>query len=193
MSGIHIDPNIEKVLRDGMEREGWPRPAQHHPADKGGLTRGGITAGAWGRHKKLGRPAMKEELDAITDPEALEFWFLEFVVAPGLDQVTDQRLRALLVDWYFTSWNDPMRALQRSLQKRGLYDGPIDGVLGPKTKAGLFADRDPRRTYRDVLAARFQHYIRCAFDDEVKDFLLEHPQTQLIFLRGWLNRCLQFL
>src|SRR3972149_5595126 len=164
MPGFYLDPQFSDVLRACLRREGWPEPARLHPADRGGLTRGGITSENWGDYRGLKRRATAAELGAITDDEALQFYFLRYVQQPGLDQVTDQRLRALLVDWCFTSGDDPIRALQGSLRVRGLYAGAIDGRLGPKTRAGLFADRDPRQTYRDVLAARGRVYVRLGVD-----------------------------
>lgn len=191
------DPHIERVLRDGLRREGWPKPARHHPADRGGLTRGGITAVNWGDYKRLGRPATAEELNAITEDEALAFYFDRYVLLPHFDQITDQKLRALLVDWAFTSWwDDPTKALQSSLKARGLYDGNIDGVLGPKTKDALFRDRDPRQLYRDVYTARGDFYVTLALTDPMLWRLLkkadpdgiEASKLQIHNLRGWLNR-----
>lgn len=190
----YIDPNILRVLVDGLRREGWPAPARNKPSDRGGLTRGGITARSWGEYKHLGRPATADELNAITEAEALTFYLQRYVLRPHFDQVLDQKLRALLVDWSFTSWSDdPVKALQRSLRDRGYNPGPIDGVIGPQTIAALQADRDPRRLYRDVLAARLRFYVGLAFDHDVFAFLDAHPETQLHNLAGWINRSLEFL
>lgn len=191
---MYIDPMIENVLKDGLRREGWPGRAQDKPSDRGGLTRGGITSKNWGSYKGWGRPATAAELDAITESDALEFYYERYVKLPGLELVTDQRLRALLIDWAFTSWfDDPIKALQATLKQRGLYDGAVDGKLGPKTKTALFVDRDPRETYRSVLAARIQFYMDIAFDRETRAFLDSHPSTQLHNCKGWVNRCLDFL
>ena len=193
---MFLDPNIERVLKDALHREGWndgKAVARKHAADKGGWTRGGITAGAWGRYTHLGRPATPQELNAISESEALEFYFNEYVTVPALDRVPDQKLRALLIDWCFTSWDDPIRAMQTSLKRRGHYDGAIDGTFGPKTKAALLVDRDPRMTYRDVLAARVRHYFACAYGPDVREFLSTHPDSQLINLKGWVYRCLEFI
>lgn len=191
----HIDPNIERVLRDAMAREGW-RNGQaaliDQASDKGGLTRGGITAKTWGAYKKLGRSATATELLAITEDEALQFYFTEFVLAPKLDLVLDQQLRALMVDWAFTSWLQPVKALQASLKRRGLYTDQIDGKIGARTKAALFADREPRTTFRDVFNARIVFYVSLGFDAQVREFLRTHPTSQLHNVRGWVNRCLDF-
>lgn len=190
---MFIDPNIETILRASLHREGWPAPARARTADKGGLTRGGITAKNWGDYKHLGRPATAEELNAITEEQALEFYFQRYVELPHFDQVLDQKLRALLVDWAFTSWyDDPTKALQRSLATRGLYHGAIDGALGPMTISALRADRDPRRLYQDVSNDRVRFYVALALsDDGVEAFMAAHPESQLHNLKGWLNRALE--
>jgi lysozyme family protein len=191
---MYLDPRIADVLKEGLRREGWPAPARSLVSDRGGLTRGGITAASWGEWLSLGRPATAEELDAITEAQALEFYYARYVALPGLDRVNDQQLRALLIDWAFTSSpDDPIKALQQALRSRDLYDGAIDGILGTQTKTALFKDRDPRATYRRVLAARVQFYLDLAIDAQAKAFLGAHPSTQLHNLRGWTNRCLEFL
>lgn len=191
---MHIDPNIDRVLRSVLRLEGWPAPAKLEPGDAGGLTRGGITAFGWGTYRGLRRLATRAELDAITEDEALTFYFERYVERPGFLELIDQRLRALAVDWGVTSGpDDPIKAIQRSLRDRGLYAGAIDGVLGPKTKAATFADRDPRQLYRDVFAARVRHYLAVGFDVHVLRFLDDNNETQLRFLRGWLSRTLEFV
>lgn len=190
---MFIDPNIARVLRDGLRREGWPALARSVVSDTGGLTRGGITAVNWGDYKHLGRPATADELNAISEPEALEFYFQRYVMLPRFDRVLDQKLRALVIDWAFTSWSDdPIKALQTSLRTRGLYAGALDGVIGPKTIAALQADPDPRQLYRDVFNARVTFYRHVAFDKDVRAFLGAHPTSQLHNLAGWTNRCLEF-
>lgn len=191
---MYLDPRIAQVLRDGLRREGWPKRARAVASDKGGLTRGGITAANWGDYKHLGRPATAAELDAITETEALEFYYQRYVLLPHFDQVLDQKLRALLIDWAFTSWyDDPVKALQTSLVSRGFDVGKIDGVLGPKTIAAMQADRDPRQLYRDVFNARVRFYLDEALDDlAVVEFLKRRPDVDLHNARGWINRALEF-
>lgn len=189
---MYLDPNIDAVLRQGLTNEGWPAPARSLPSDRGGLTRGGITSADWGDYKKLGRPATAEELNAIGIDDALEFYYQRFVLAPHLDQITDQKLRALMIDWGFTSGAAPIEAMQKSLAARGMYLGDIDGVIGPQTVAALFSERDPRRLFRDVFNERIAFYVSVAFDHDVHAFLNTHPSTQLANLGGWVRRALEF-
>lgn len=165
--------------------------AQLHAADKGGWTRGGITALNAGLFLGLGRPAAPDELNAMTPDQAFAFYEQRYC-RPYLG--VPEPLRTLLTDWAVTSWHDdPTKALQTALVRRGVYAGHIDGVLGPKTRAAIVADSNARQTYRDVYAARMRYMVHVAFDDvQVKEFLKAHPTSQLHFLRGWINRTLEF-
>jgi lysozyme family protein len=201
---MFIDPNIDRVLREAMRREGWRDGDARlidHPADSGGLTRGGVTARSWGEYRNFGRPATGDELLTMTYDEAREFYWRRYVVLPGFDQVPDQKLRALLVDWAFTSWfDDPTKAVQTALKARGLYTGAIDGILGPKTRAAVFADRDPRQTFRAVFNARIDFYVMLALTDGLLWALLKRADPsgrdaatlQIANLRGWLRRVCEF-
>jgi hypothetical protein len=86
------------------------------------------------------------------------------------------------------------KALQQALRKQQLYAGPIDGIPGPQTRAGLADARlDHRRLYLDVLEYRARHYLAISFDADVRAFLKAHPQTQLHNCAGWLARCWAFV
>jgi lysozyme family protein len=188
-----MDEIVKRVLRDGLRREGWPAPAEDKPSDRGGLTRGGITAKSWGDCRQLGRLATADELNAITEDDALAFYYARYVVLPKFETILDQRLRALMIDWSFTSWHDdPVAALQHSLARRGLYTGAIDGEIGPRTTAAILSDREPRVTFKDVYNARITFYLDLAFDKQAREFLHAHPTTQLHNAQGWVNRCLEF-
>lgn len=192
---MYLDPNIDKALRDAMAHEdprwfttGRPRIVDD-PADRGGLTCGGITAKRWGQYRKLGRAATREELAGITVEQGLEFYYHAYVIEPRFDQLPDQKLRALCIDWCFTSWLAPWKAVQRALKRRSLYAGKIDGICGAGTLAGLMAVRDWRALYTEVWKDRDAFYVDLALNDpDVQAFLKAHPKTQLRNLAGWLAR-----
>jgi lysozyme family protein len=197
---MYIDPIIQQPLRDAMRHEdprwfttGKPRIVDH-PADRGTLTCGGITAKNWGHHKRLGRPATRAELAAITIEQALEFYYTRYVLGPRFDRIPDQKLRALCIDWSFTSWSDdPWKAVQKALRDQGYNPGPIDGAFGPKTNAALLACRDQRELYRNVFKQRVVFYVSLALNDrKVQGFMAANPDVQLWNVLGWLNRSLEY-
>ena len=196
--GQYIDPLIQAPLRAAMVNEDprWfttgPRLVDH-PADRGGLTYGGITAKSWGAYRGLGRPATATELQAITAEQAMAFYYREYVLAPKFDWLPDQRLRALCIDWSFTSWHDdPWRAVQSSLKASGHYAGALDGIPGPATRAALLR-ADQRALYRDVFNARIRFYLGLALGERKMRRVLEaDPSLQAHNLRGWINRVLEY-
>jgi lysozyme family protein len=200
MSPLWVDPVIREPLERAMRHEDprWFTTGPllvNHPADKGGLTRGGITARTWGAYKNLQRPATAAELAAIGRDEAFAFYYHEFVVKPRFTSIPDQQLRAMAIDWSFTSGPARVwRAIQRSLKARAIYTGPIDGIPGPVTRAALLQDSDPRTTHADVLRERALFYLTLALQDRPVDDLMRRDRTlQIHNLRGWLTRTLSYL
>ncbi len=187
---------IGTIIRDVILRESGGRPfaaarAELHPADKGGWTRAGITAVHAGEFLELGRPATPDELNAMSEAQGFAFYEQRYC-RPYIG--VPEPLRTLLIDFSVTSWHDdPTKALQTALVRRGVYSGRIDGVMGPKTRAALVRDPDARQTYRDVFAARIRYMLDVAFDAQVAVFLQTHPTSQLHFCRGWIYRSLEFV
>lgn len=172
-----------------LQREGG---YVNHPADRGGPTKYGITARTLADWRGLDRLATAEEVQALDIDTARAIYRTRYVTP--FDWLSDP-LRSLVVDWAVTSGSDdPMRALQVSLRQRGIYNGPVDGIAGPRTKGAVVVDSDPRRTYLDVFTARVRFYAHLALDDpKVRAFRKEHPDTQLEFLAGWMSRALEFV
>lgn len=92
---MDIPAYIQPILNDILRREGG---YVNHPADRGGPTKYGITASTLGEWRKLGRTATEEEVQALTEQEARQIYFTNYVQRPGLDVIQDQKLLGLLVD-----------------------------------------------------------------------------------------------
>jgi lysozyme family protein len=189
----------DQIIDDILGRELAPREpswaasrATQRAADRGGWTRGGITAVRWGQYKGWERPATREELDAIAEPEARAF-YRKLYVEP-FKRYPDP-LRLLLIDFGVTSRHVAVfSALQRALRDQGLYLGLIDGIPGIKTQMALADVRcDPRRLYLDTVKYRCDYYVSLAFDAKVHAFLEANPDSQLHNCRGWLARAWQFV
>lgn len=178
---------VEAIIDGILEREGG---YSDHPADRGGPTKYGITAKTLGLWRHLGRHATRAEVQALTEAEAREIYAAEYVHP---FRAVPMPLQVLVVDWgVTTSRVTVVRALQEALQRRGHYDGAIDGILGPQTRTGL-GQAPIALIYADVLGRRMAFYEALAFDVQAREFLRTHPDTQLHFLRGWQARCRRFL
>lgn len=180
----------ELLIDDIIRREGG---VADRPADRGGITHWGITAHTLGHWMKLGRPATRDEVLALTYGDARQI-YRDLYVTPF--SWAPDPLRALMVDWSVTSGpSDPIHALQVTLKRRGLYAGLLDGVVGSLTRAAVVNDNAPRETYRDVLLSRIRFYqaLGITNDADVQAFLASHPHTQLANVAGWVNRSLEFV
>ena len=165
--------NDSEILDGIIEREGG---FVDHASDKGGPTKYGITAATLSAHRG-GTMVDATDVERLTIDEARTIYRERYLLRPGFDKVTDDRLRALLVDWGVHS--GPVNAI-RGLQ-RALNVAP-DGVLGPITLLAL-PHLDQRAVFARVLARRMRF---------IADILQRDP-TQRVFAAGWINRLSEFM
>lgn len=175
----------DQLIAGIIDREGG---FVNHPADRGGPTQFGITKARYER--TVGHSVTLDEFKARCTLDVARGIYRDDYLKPWL-WVTKDRLRALLVDWAVTSGHDdPAKAIQAAV------GADVDGVLGPQTirltlaalEAGLGAE-----VHRLVLTARAEHYMRLALDEpQLKAIMAGGPKLQLVFLKGWLRRVLQF-
>jgi lysozyme family protein len=159
---------IDAVLR----REGG---YVNHPDDRGGCTNYGITRAtleAW-----RGRRVTCEDVRALSVGEARSIYVTLYVTGPRFDEIADDRIRALCIDWAVQS--GPVVAAKALQRAAGVE---ADGMIGPDTLAAV-AGGDPARLYRAVLAARCDHIAR----------ILEVRADQRVFAAGWLRRLAEFV
>lgn len=188
---------VEQVFADFFRREGWPTVTDH-PADRGGLTKGGVTLRSFNGWRVAGqaRPLTRDEFALITIEEAQAFLRDEFL--QPLAFMEDEGIFALMADWAMhAGLAAPVRALQGLLIGRGLYDGALDGIPGPKTRAGWARVRADlaacAEIERSLAKGRVLDAVTLALDARARAFMREQPTTQLVFLRGWVTRALEFL
>ena len=164
--------DTETIIEDILEREGG---YINLPADHGGATNFGITKATLSQYR--GRPVSVDEVQRLTRTEALEIYFKLYVEKPGFLLIRDDQLRALLVDYGVNS--GPVTAI-KELQSAVGTDP--DGVLGPRTLVALHTIGHAV-AYKRLLKRRFQRLASIVLNDH----------SQLVFLRGWINRCLEFI
>lgn len=162
----------DELIDDLIRREG--SRYTNDPADRGGPTRFGITLETL--REERGRNMKAEDVANLTEAEARDIYQRRYIRRPGFDMVTDDRLRALLVDYGVNS--GPKRAVMALQAALGT---PTDGRFGADTLKRLSED-DPAEVYRLVVKARLNHYVDIVLNDS----------SQLRFLRGWLNRVSEF-
>jgi lysozyme family protein len=195
---------VDQILDVVIAREEPSDPSIktiNRPADKGGLTsRYGVTFDEYNRWRKAkgkGPVTPTDFGDAVTKDEAKAF-MLDEIAGPlvGLLPI-DEALFALLLDWAETSSPEaPTRALQTTLRTFGL-EVSIDGVCGSETVKAvatyLATTSDGLRILRRRLAInRGEFYVLLALHDSaVRQFRVQHNDTNLENLHGWYLRAME--
>lgn len=150
----------------------WEGGYVNNPLDHGGCTNMGVTLATY--QAIVNPKATCADIKAMTKADFIlvlrKFWDRWLA-----DQIHDQKLADILVDWVWGSGAWGIKIPQRLL---GVAQ---DGMVGPKTVAALNA-QNPVTFLQQVWNAR-------------KDFLcgiVERTPSQQCFLKGWLNRLNDF-
>jgi lysozyme family protein len=164
---------LDDIITDVMKAEGWDT-FTNDPVDRGGPTKWGITQKAWADWR--GHDVTAEDVEAITEPQARDFYEEGYVVSPRFHQLGDQ-LTAMVVD---CGVNHGVNQAAKWVQKA--VGAKQDGVIGPKTIAAVQAD-NPIAVYLRVCASRNRLYGK----------IVGRDHTQAKFISGWNNRNAKWL
>jgi lysozyme family protein len=175
----------EQILDEIIRREG--SVYTNRASDRGGPTRWGITLTTL--REERGAHMTAVDVAKLTEVEARDIYRRRYIRRPGLDMVTDERLRAFLIDFGVNS--GPRRAV---IALQNAIGAKPDGVFGAETLKRL---EDPGldidALYSAVLRTRLKFYVEIVLSDPtVKRFRAAHGNTQLENLRGWMNRLAEF-
>ena len=158
----------------------WEGGYVNDPLDRGGATNMGITVNAW---KLLGYDKNGDGIINDADMKLLSKDDFKFVLRKywdkwQADQIKNQSIANILVDWYWASGKWGIAIPQRLM---GLTE---DGVVGPKTIAKLneLIQRDAEALFYRIYAAREKFF---------EDIIKNNP-SQKKFIKGWKNRLSDF-
>lgn len=170
-----MDSDIKSELTKILKREGWPTYTEH-PDDRGGPTKGGITLTtlrSWRGQNFLSEKSLK----ILQQDEAISILYKRYVECNGIDKLPNTPLKYQVIDNSVLSGPYlAVKDLQKSIQVQE------DGIIGPITlnavdKEGYVAVNRLLTITRSLRLARF----------------VQKNPNQLVFLVGWLKRCLSFL
>jgi len=172
--------DVDRVLREVLDREGWPTYTLH-PNDRGGPTKGGITLRTLESWR--GRRCTRAELKRLDETEALAILRRRYAEVQGIpllggrhNAIEASELQMQVIDDAVLS--GPVLAVKDLQRAVGVA---TDGIIGPKTLAAIL------RTGDGACA-------RLAIERSLR--LARHVAAnpdQLVFLVGWLARALQFI
>ena len=153
----------------------WEGGYVNDPVDKGGATNMGVTIATW---RKVGydkdgdgdidvddlRLLSKEDvLNRVLKPHYWDKW--------KADQITNQSVANILVDWVWASGANGIKIPQR------LLGVTVDGIVGVKTLSALNS-RNPKELFEEIKKARIKF---------IDDICNARPANNK-FKKGWLNR-----
>lgn len=172
--------SIEVMINDVLVAEGG---YVNNPYDRGGPTNYGITLSTLS--KFLQRAATVEEVKKLDIQTARDIYELRYYRAPRIDKLPE-----FIQPFVFDSAvnHGPRRAVkfvQEICNDAGLGPLTVDGLMGPKTKAVAEACYETMREWMLValVEERQMFYVNIVLNNE----------TQMQFLKGWLNRARAFL
>jgi lysozyme family protein len=165
---------VEALIDRVIAREG--RRYVDDPADAGGPTRFGITLATL--HLYRGTPVAAADVAALTEEEARAIYRRLFV-PPAWGLIPDAQVLELLFDYAVNSGPAAAaRSLQAVLKREGLYDGPVDGELGPLSAAALAQVRNWPALFFALKCERYELLLR----------LVGSAPSQAAYAAGWANR-----
>ena len=144
------------------------------PKDRGGATNKGVTIGTWRQHgyDKNGDGRIDvSDLRLISDADATEILRRCYWRRCGADEMKDQSIANLLVDWLWISGTPAVTITQTLLGVKA------DGIMGKNTLAALNRQK-PEAFFSRLKARRKLYYER----------LVKSKPSQRRFINGWLNR-----
>ena len=143
------------------------------PDDLGGATMCGVTLATFTeycRRKGYPRPTIVR-LKAITYKEWLEILKTMFWDKWKADQINNESIALILVDWVWGSGKYGITIPQKTIGVTA------DGIVGPKTIAAVNA-KDPKQLFDLIRKERLAYIER----------ICRSRPTNLKYKRGWLNR-----
>jgi len=169
---------IEDLITRVIQREGG---YVDNAADAGGPTKYGITLATLHDWRKA--PVSAYDVQQLTELEARRIYRANYFTRTGFDAVKDPQLLEFVFDYGVNSGTGaPASALQAVLKREGLYDGAIDGQIGPKSREALAKVTNWPALFYAVKCERYELLLR---------YIGRRPD-QAQFAIGWANRLDQF-
>ena len=144
------------------------------PKDHGGATNKGVTIGTWrqqGYDKNGDGRIDVKDLRLISDADATEILRRCYWRRCRADEIKDQSIANLLVDWLWISGTPAVTITQ------ALLGVPADGIMGKNT-LDVLNRPTPEAFFSRLKARRTLYYDR----------LVTSKPSQRRFINGWLNR-----
>lgn len=144
-------------------------------SDKGGATKYGITIATWrtvGYDKNGDGKIDEKDVKLIDEEDFKKVLKRNFWDKWKADQIKNQKVAEILVDWL---WNSGKWGIIKPQQLLGVK---ADGIVGAKTLAAVNNYPNQRKLFESLKKAR-KAYI---------DKVIKNDPSQIVNKKGWLNR-----
>lgn len=163
----------DDIINGIIRREG--SKFTNDPLDKGGPTKFGITLRTL-RDYHHDDAVSVDEVESLTEGEARVIYKTLYIERPKFDMLTDDRLRAFLVDW---GVNSGPRVAIKALQ--AMLGVPADGIMGSLT--AYHANTKMTDEMYDALVEDRREFCKA---------IVDRDPSQSKWLNGWNNRINEF-
>ncbi|MCB7129678.1 MAG: hypothetical protein J3T61_09090 [Candidatus Brocadiales bacterium] len=175
---------IDEIITDVLKAEGWDSYT-NDLADRGGPTKWGITQKAWSEYH--GIEATEDDIKAITEVQAREFYEKIYVTAPRFN-LLPYLIIPLVID---SGVNSGVRAASKWVQRA--VGTKRDGWIGPITIQKAM-EANHISIFLKIVSYRCKLYGRLvARDPQLKAAQDAGFKLQARFASGWNNRVMGFL
>lgn len=165
--------SIDSIINAIIVREGG---FVNRSEDRGGATKYGITQATLSNWRD--RPVTVEEVEALTEAEAKDIYFDDYVAGPRFSDIQNGVLQELVIDFGVNSGTvRAAKALQRAVNGLGGPQIAVDGNIGPNTLKAV------NSAPWAALSVRLQG-LRCVHYGKI----ITKDPTQAVFAAGWMNR-----
>lgn len=189
-----FDANIEE-LAPAIAK--WEGGYVNDPLDRGGATNMGVTIGTWrlvGYDKNGDGRIDSNDIRLLTHDD-FKFVLQKYWDKWKADEIDNQSVANLLVDWYWMSGKHGIVIPQR------LLGVAADGIVGPITLKAVnevnpkdFFDEVKKarvKFYNDIVASSVRAYERKIGRKSTQREQLQN--TQMRYFKGWMNRLNSFV
>ncbi|MFI3318476.1 MAG: glycosyl hydrolase 108 family protein [Rikenellaceae bacterium] len=160
---------MAKITRYALFNRSWEGGYVDHPADRGGATNKGVTLATLAHYR--GESVTREQLRQLGDEEAAAILKSLYWDRCRADEIGDESVASIIVDWCFCSGAWGIKRVQRVLSVAE------DGIVGAESLAAINGAA-PRELFEALKIAREAHF---------RSIVAADP-AQGVFLRGWLRR-----
>lgn len=168
--GYYYDPSLLTPEQQFLECR--KTGLANDPDDRGGLTMCGVTYATYATYcNRRNKKATTNGLRNLSYAEWLDILKTMFWDRWKADQIENQALANILVDWVWASGITGIKRPQRILKVEA------DGIVGPKTLAALNS-RAPEELFAELHKDRIAHV----------ESIVQKSPSQKKFLKGWKRR-----